>query len=204
MIVTRKKMAGVVAACALLLLASCAARPMQFHRLRQLSGPVGCRLGLLPFTIDKGRVDQALSIQRIFQSVLEKQTEFALVPEGDMREAYQRTHLFPGISRPGVEQIQVIANYLDVRYLIWGNVFEIGTVSDESRNNYPVLAFEAILINAPTGQTVWRSYLRKSGEESRTVMHFGTVNNITQLAAAMIEEILAQWAAEGFTGQCTD
>lgn len=121
-----------------------------------------------------------------------------------MREAYQRIRLFPGISQPGVEEIQVIANYLDVRYLVGGHIAEIGTVNDEVRKNYPVLAIEAMLIDAPTGQTVWRSYLRKSGEESRTVMHFGTVNNMTQLAAAMIEEILARWATEGFTGQCAD
>ena len=193
-----------LAACVLLLLAACGDRPVYFHKLRQFSGPGGCRLGLLFFTVNEGSFDQGLTVQRIFQSVLEKRTDFSLVPEGDMHEAFQKLHLYPGIQAPGVEAIQVIANYLDVRYLISGDIIEVGQVQDETRQFFPVLALEVSLIDAPTGQTVWRSYFRKSGEESRTVLHFGTVNTLTQLAALMSEEILARWAAEGFKGQCTE
>lgn len=179
---------------------------MKFHRLVDLQGEKVCRIAVLPFTNEINSTKGGVSVYRIFTSELAEKDNFELVQEGDIRHVYRQIKLVPFQSKPNIEQLQVIGNYLNTKYLIEGKILdmEVSSQNSGSGNLLPFLTMELRLIDASNGKTIWTTYHRKSGEDYRTVMHFGMVNTTTQLASLMSQEILERWTSEGFIAQCTE
>jgi hypothetical protein len=183
---------------------ACAGPKAQFHKLRPLPEPKICRLAILPFTINDESYSAAHSVSLVFQAVLAASDDYEFVQEGDILAVFHQLKVIPGSRQPRLEELQIIGNYLNVQYLITGHILKIGTEMSEDRRDYPVLALKLSLIEAATGETVWTSYSQKKGDVKRVVLHFGLINSSTQLAGLMAQEIISQWAAEGFTAQCIE
>jgi TolB-like protein len=202
----RKTTAGVLAISFILLLTGCTNKSLNFNKLGELPEPKICRLAVLPFTSNEEVIPTwNISTYRIFQAELTEFDNFQLVPEGDVRHAYQQIKLLPHTRGPNFEELQILGNYLNVQYLIAGNILELGGIAEsgQGREN-PSLTIQLRLLDASTGNTLWKTYYRGKGDDYRKVMHFGVVNSTTQLVSLMFKEILERWASEGFIAQCID
>jgi hypothetical protein len=177
---------------------------MQFHKLRPLPEQKICRLAILPFTINAETSYLAMTVAHVFQAVLAANGDYEFIQEGDIIELFRQFKIIPGSRQPRIEELQIIGNYLNVQYLITGHILKIGEETDMNRGRYPLLALQLSLIEASTGDTIWTTYSQKSGDEKRVVLHFGLIHSSTQLAGLMAQEIVSQWAAEGFTAQCIE
>jgi hypothetical protein len=200
----RKIARGFLILSVLFMAVACSGPKTHFHKLRPLPEPKICRLAVLPFTIDDQSVSMAHSVALIFQAVLAASDDYEFVQEGDILAVFHQLKVIPGSRQPRIEEMQIIGNYLNVQYLITGHILKIGEEMSADRGVYPFLALQMSLIEAATGETVWTSYSRKKGDEKRVVLHFGLINSSTQLAGLMAQEIVSQWAAEGFTAQCIE
>jgi len=155
-----------------------------------------CSIAVLPFT-NKSRFDQGgRVVQRMFTSELVAGGNWRVALEGDVRKIYRQLHLRPW-ERPTPEQIKVIASWLGVERLVGGTVVEM---EEKLGRNFvsPVLEVELVVFDGATGRVTFSTIYRKSGEDYRTMMHFGLVNSVTGLIKKMAEEILATWRQKGF------
>jgi hypothetical protein len=202
--IKRKIAKGFLIPSVLFMAVACSGPKAFFHKLRPLPEPKICRLAVLPFTINDESISTAHSVTLVFQAVLAASDDYQFVQEGDTLEVFRQLKIIPGSRSPRIEELQVIGNYLNVQYLITGHILKIGEEKSAGRESYPVLALQLSLIEAATGETVWTSYSQKKGDVKRVVLHFGLINSSTQLAGLMAQEIISQWAAEGFTAQCIE
>jgi TolB-like protein len=205
MIFGRKTKMGLLIFSSFLLLAACSGKSLKFHRLTNLPDSNVCRLAVLPFTNEIESTEDAVVVYRIFLAELAELDSFELVQEGDIRHAYRQIRMIPFARMPNIEELQILGNYLNVQYMIEGNILDMGkSIEYGSDRQVPFLTFEVRLVEGGSGRTIWTTYHRRKGDEYRKVMHFGVVNTSTNLVSLMSQEILERWASEGLIAQCIE
>lgn len=154
-----------------------------------------CRVAVLPFINGTGYSRGDTVVYRVFLSELNRLGGLRVTPEGDVRKIYRQLQL--GIKdMPDNEQARILADRLGVEAIVVGRIDAMGEESKGEERN-PFLALELRLIGTP-GRTLASVYHRRDGEYYRTVLHFGKVNTITELTAAVCREVLSAWRAQGF------
>jgi hypothetical protein len=173
------------------------------HKLSSLPGEGICRVAILPFINESDFPQGDTIFYRVFTSEMPRYEHFELIQEGDVREAFRKARVAPGLKELDLENLRIIGNYLNADVLIEGTIIEL----DEYNNRGSVVPFMSLniqLIDAPTGRLLWSTYHRREGEEYRKIMHFGMVNTTTRLARRISEEIIKRWLTEGLVLKCTD
>lgn len=171
--------------------------PTEFQQLKKLSHQI-CQIAVLPFFNDTEYTQGGIIFYRIFLSQLNKSGDFDVVQEGDVRKIYRQMKINPK-QTPTLEQTLILADHLNLQAVVVGKV----VLMEEQKGSLqtePKLAVDLKLLDATTGNIILTSYLNKSGEDFRKVMHFGLVNNITELAKLVSDEILDTWRENGVTG----
>lgn len=187
----------------LILGTSCTRQRPVFHELAPLPSGGVCRLAVLPFVNETHYNDGGVIFYRVFNTELVNLGDFQLTPEGDIREAFRKELVSPGLQHPNFEKMRIIGNHLNVQVLVVGNIIEMKEYGTRGVKT-PSLTVKLQLIDASTGQTLWTTYHRRQGEEYRTILHFGFVSTYTRLAERMSREILNRWIAEGLIAQCSE
>ncbi len=157
-----------------------------------------CRVAVLPFANESEYPLGGLIFYRIFMAEMIASGHFDVAQEGDIMEIYQQIRLLPG-QLPQIEQVKILGNRLGVDVVIEGTVVQMEERRLMSGMNPSVTVMIRIL-DAGTGKTIWGTYHRRRGEDFRTVMHFGMVNTITDLATKMSKEIIQSWKQKGLNG----
>ena len=115
-----------------------------------------------------------------------------------MRKALRQLKIPPS-ETPALEETLIIADRLNLDAVIVGHII----VMDEKNvgmNTEPRLAVDLKMLAGDSGKIILTSYQNKSGEEYRKMLHFGLVNNITELANLVSQEIILKWKTEGVSG----
>lgn len=167
--------------------------------VQQLSKPATpiCRIAVLPFLNHTDYPQGDVIFSRIFVAELNRRGGFNVIPEGDVRKTLRQLKLTPK-DTPAHEQMMILADRLAVDAVISG---EIVTMHEEqgAKETKPRLAVDAQLTPVGSSRPMLTTYHQRTGEEYRTVMHFGLVNTMTSLAALVSDEILTTWQEKGLT-----
>jgi hypothetical protein len=99
------------------------------------------------------------------------------------------------------EQLQILANRLNVQLLIKGHVVEMRENPGGNNSVNPVLAMRMDIVDGRTADTLWNTYHRRQGTDYQKAMHFGQIHSVAGLCQQVSTEIITLWIKKGFT-QC--
>ncbi len=181
---------------------ACADKQPTMQQVAPLPSENICRVAVLPFVNDSGYDLGTTIVTRIFIAELIRAGNYMVLPEGDVRTVYRHLKIPPG-GMPDVEQIQILGNQLDAQLIIVGDIVEMSE-STIGRDNKTSLTLAMQLLDPKTGNLIWNTYHRRTGEQFRTFMHFGLVNTVTELTRHVSQEIIDQWFAVGGLKPCSE
>jgi hypothetical protein len=127
---------------------------------------------------------------------------FMIIPEGDVRKILHQMHIVPGEGF-NIEQIRILADWLQVQLLISANIIEMDEAVDAGRTN-PRLAVIFRTIDPDSGRILWLTYHRREGAQYRKIMHFGVVNTVTELVRRVSHEVVDNRFQVGGLPQCLE
>ncbi len=154
-----------------------------------------CSIAVLPLVNDSDYRQGGVIIYRIFISELHKVKGLTISQEGDIRKLYRQMKIGPK-DTPDLDDLKILADRLRVQGFVQGRVVKMR--EDRGRLEVkPILALNLMMINAATGRTMMTIYNSRRGEDYRSIMHFGLVNTITELARVVSDEIIRQWFPAG-------
>ncbi len=182
-------------------LSACTPASLDFKQLAPLPTDKVCRVMVLPFADNSGYPRGGMIFSRIFEAELIDAGNYLVPSEGDIKEIFRLLKIYPR-QELNSEQIRLLAERLDVRLVITGTLLElVDTVAGRDRK----LAIGVLvrIYDGRTGAQLWTTYNRREGADYRTIMHFGVINNITQLARTVAREIIEKWFDRGLT-RCSD
>ncbi len=185
-----------------LFLVSCSQKEPKIIQLAPLPDSI-CRVAVMPFVNRTEYLDGNILFYRVFVSELAGLGEFEVVPEGDIRKVFRQIRVAPGLHQPNYDQMRIIGDYLDADILVSGIVLQMEEIPGKDED-IPYITVQLDILDAETGNTLWSIYHVRNGSQYRKVMHFGLINTITQLSKQTSEEILENWASEGFIGKCLE
>ncbi len=169
----------------------------EFQQLQKLPSNI-CTVAVLPIVNDTDYSQGSTIFYRIFSAELVNNTNLNIVQEGDVRKVLRQLKI-PPTRTSSLEETLIVADRLNIDAIIIGNLI----IMEEKRGGKrtePQLAVDLKILDGTTGKTILTSYLNKSGEGYRKVMHFGLVNNITELTKLVSKEIIMKWKKEGVRG----
>ena len=163
------------------------------------SGPI-CRVAVLPFLNDTDFPLGDAIVNKVFTTQFQDSGNYLIIQEGDILKVYQQLHILPGIA-PSLDQLQIIADRVNVQLLITGIVIEMREDRGEYNTVNPVLIMEIQIRDGRNGEMLWTAFHRRQGTDYKTTMHFGTIHTVTGLSRQMAEEIINLWIKKGLN-QC--
>lgn len=155
-----------------------------------------CRIAVVPFSNQTKYNVAETMFSRVFVSELISGGNYLVAHEGDVRGILTQMHKLPG-STLSSEQIRGLADRLGVQVVITGAILEVRG-KGASQRSAPSLAVVVRILEASSGRTLWTTYGRAEGNESRIIMHFGVINSVSALAKKLSAEIIKVWRKEGF------
>lgn len=154
-----------------------------------------CSIAVLPLVNDSDYQQGGVIVYRIFVSELHKVKGLTISQEGDVRKLYRQMRIGPK-DTPSLDDLKILADRLRVQGFVRGRIVKMR--EDKGRlEARPILALNLRMINAATGRTMMTIYNSRRGEDYRSIMHFGVVNTITELARVVSDEIIRQWFPAG-------
>jgi hypothetical protein len=175
----------------LLFTSGCVSRELPYlQRLRPLPAEEHtCRVAVLPITSESDYRQSAAMVYKVLTAELNTLGNYIVTQEGDIDKLYQQLRILPGRS-PTREQLQILANRLNVQLLFTGHVMEMReNVGAHGRVN-PVLALRIEILDGQTADSLWSIYHRRQGLDYQEVMHFGTINSMAGLCKQVCLEII--------------
>ncbi|MCF6291421.1 MAG: hypothetical protein L3J03_10560 [Desulfobacterales bacterium] len=182
-------------------LSACAPARLDFKQLAPLPTDTVCRVMVLPFADNSGYPRGGMIFSRIFAADLIEAGNYLVPSEGDIKEVFRLLKIYPR-QELNSEQIRLLAERLDVRLVITGTLLELDETG-VGRDKKLGLGVLVGIYDGRTGARLWTTYNRRDGDDYRKIMHFGVINNITQLAHMVSKEIIKTWFDRGLT-RCTD
>ncbi len=154
-----------------------------------------CNIAVLPLVNDSEYQQGGVIVYRIFVSELHKVKGLTISQEGDVRKLYRQMRIGPK-DTPSLDDLKILADRLRVQGFVQGKVVKMR--EDKGRlETRPILALNLRMVNAATGRTMMTIYNSRRGQDYRSIMHFGVVNTITELARVVSDEIIRQWFPAG-------
>ncbi|MBW2186390.1 MAG: hypothetical protein JRG71_08340 [Deltaproteobacteria bacterium] len=154
-------------------------------------------IAVLPFT----RIDNAplldVMATRVCQTILHNYG-FNITNEGDIRIYLQRKQLFMSqlTSTGDPTMYAELAKEHHIDALIIGKIITVEYEKIQG-DTLPVVCLELKLLEAKTGQLLASSFLKRHGEEYRTLLRFGVVRTSTELIQIITTEIIEDWHSKG-------
>lgn len=156
-----------------------------------------CRISVLPFANDSDKPRLGQIAKKICQAELLHRNA-PVVNEADIRVFLQKRRIFASelTNYGGRELFVAMAQELQTQGIIKGRILAIEQEKTQGEI-LPVITLQLELLNASDGKLVVSSFLRRSGEDYRTIMHYGAVRTQTELLQRIIAEIFNDWTSRG-------
>lgn len=159
-----------------------------------------CRVALLPLL---NETEETSAMALCYRTML---TELIAAPgvqisnPTDMKNILRRREIFPSsIYAASAHVLEDIADELDV-----DGYLRVKILAYEQRNvgrsgKVPHIALQLELLQSD-GSLVSQLFHARSGDEYRSLMHYGVIRTYTGLLSRMMEEIIQQWKEQGQIG----
>lgn len=134
---------------------------------------------------------------RVCQTILHNYG-FNITNEGDIRIYLQRKQLFMSqlTSTGNPTMYAELANEHHIDAIVIGKIITVEYEKFQG-DTLPVICLELKLLEAKTGKLLASSFLKRHGEEYRTVLRFGVVRTSTELIQIITTEIIEDWHSKG-------
>ncbi|HET9951360.1 MAG TPA: hypothetical protein VFS09_06135 [Candidatus Eisenbacteria bacterium] len=188
----RTRLAALLAASALL--AGCAGGAP--HREQGGAVPTDHpRIALLPFENLTGREDQGRHFTQAFLAELAGSGAAEVVDMGQVEATVEKLRIRAPAS-PDREQLAMLAESLQVRYVLLGSVMEarmLRTADGET----PAAGVSLRLVETATAKIVWAAVKVKTGDEHESVFGWGREDSAERLLTQLAEEMLRPFRDAG-------
>ena len=162
-------------------------------------GPI-CRVAVLPFLNESDFPLADVIFSKVFAAQLHAASNYLLIQEGDILQAYQQLHILP-MRKPSGEQFQIIASRVSAQLLITGTVLDMRENPAEHSTVNPLLIVDIQIIDGRSGEVLWTTFHQRHGSEYKKIMHIGTIHTVTGLSRQVADEIINIWFKKGLK-QC--
>jgi TolB-like protein len=189
---TRARRVALVAAA--LLLAGCAGT----GRHSDSGGTVPTdhpRAALLPFENLSGREEQGRLFTQAFLVELVKSGACEMVEPGQVDEMLDRLQIRTTGALSN-EQLRLLGDSLDVRYVFLGSVLEAGTVKTWD-GDIPSAGASLRMVETATARVTWAGLRVGTGDDRETVFGWGREQSAERLIARLAREMLGPFADVG-------
>ncbi len=89
-----------------------------------------------------------------------------------------------------LDTIKLMGKRLGVQAVILGQVEEFTGVDDKKRNVDCVVSISARMVDTMTGEILWMTQYRKTGEDYTIVIDFGRVRSVSTLVKKVVAEMI--------------
>lgn len=185
----------------LIFLSACGVKQPKLQKLAPLPEGNICRVAVLPFINDTEYKEGERIFYRVLIAELVRGGNFLVAQEGDVRNIYRQLKIYPN-EELDIEELRIIANRLDVQLLVSGNIIEMSGMMVGNRLSIPKFSVK-IDVLSETGGFLWSTYHRRTGDDSRKILHFGVINTATELVRMVVQDIIEVWFDEGLK-KCSD
>lgn len=154
-------------------------------------------IAVLPFSgVDKQPLLEVMAT-RIGQTILHNYG-FNTTNEGDIRIYLQRKKLFMSqlTTTSDIAMYEELTQEHHLDALVIGKILTVEYEKIQG-DNLPVIGIELKLLEAKTGKLLASSFLKRHGEQYRTVLRFGVVRTSTELIQIILTEIIEDWHTKG-------
>jgi hypothetical protein len=188
-----------VAACMSVYLTGCAPQPDSVYTVPKPQARL-CRVALLPLLNESEDSTATALCYRTMLTELIAAPEVQISNPTDMQNILRRREIFPSsIYAAPPHVLQDIAAELDV-----DGYLRVKILAYEQRNvgrsgEVPHIALQLELLQTD-GSLVSQLFHARSGDEYRSLMHYGVIRTYTGLLARMMKEIIQQWDQQGQIG----
>jgi hypothetical protein len=175
----------------MLFISGCASKELPYlQRLRPLPADEHiCRVAVLPFTSESDYPQSTAMVYKVLTAELNTLGNYIVTQEGDVDKLYLQLRILPG-QPPTREQLQILANRLNVQLLFTGHVMEMRDHAGANGSVNPVLAMRVNILDGHSADILWSIYHRRQGMDYQKAMHFGTINSMAGLCKQICVEII--------------
>lgn len=182
-------------------LCGCSTKVPMVKEVSPMPGDAACRVVLLPF-LDESNFPQGGSlVNKVLLAELVDSGKFQVVDQGDVTKLYHQFRIYPN-KMPTGDQLKMIGGRLSATLFIGGDILKM---KETKKSNFieTELTIALQLYDGRTGRAIWSTYHHRLGKDYKTILHFGQINTITDLAQRMSQEIINLWIEKGIT-PCAD
>jgi len=145
-------------------LAGCASAPMRIYVNPQTDMTMYQKIAMLPFVNLSGDAYAGARVTRAFTTELVLADRFKLVDPAEMMALLNRTGGMPDAAGQfDPAKVRDAANKLEATAYIRGGVSEYA-MRHSGTEDFPVVSFDAEMVDVATGTVVWRVSLTESGK----------------------------------------
>lgn len=159
-----------------------------------------CRVALLPLLNESEDLTATALCYRTMLTELIAAPEVQISNPTDMKNILRRREIFPSnIYAASPHVLQDIAAELGVDGYLRVKILAYEQRSVGRSGKVPHIALQLELLQTD-GSLVSQLFHARSGDEYRSLMHYGVIRTYTGLLARMMEEIIQEWDHEGQIG----
>lgn len=172
------------------LLSGCAANLASRKRVEGRL-PAGARVAVLPFENLSGADRASEKVTEFFQNALTGQQQLHVIEYGAIYEGLRRYRI-RSATLITAEQIDSLAAFLQVEYLVAGSVLEYEEISNTYLGTVPQVSFNSRLLSCAEHRTVWVGTSNGRGDKGEVAFGIGTIRSADKLAQAMAQSAAAE------------
>ena len=172
------------------LLSGCAANLASKKRIEG-SLPAGARVAVLPFENLSGTDRASEKVTEFFQISLTGQERFTTIEYGAIYEGLRRYRI-RSATLITADQIDSLAAFLEVDYLVAGSVLEYEEINNAYLGTVPQVSFNSRLISCREHRTVWVGSSNGRGDKGEVAFGIGTTRSADRLAQAMVQKAVSE------------
>lgn len=180
-------------------LAGCAPAPDSVYTVPKPQTRL-CRVALLPLLNESEDFTATALCYRTMLTELMAAPEVQISNPTDMKNILRRREIFPSsIYAASPQVLEEIAAELDVDGYIRGKILTYEQRHVGRSGKVPYISLQLELLQTD-GSLVSQLFYARSGDEYRSLMHYGVIRTYTGLLARMMEEIIQRWDEQGQIG----
>jgi TolB-like protein len=171
-----------------LCLLGCAKTPVRGYIKADLAVSHITSIAVLPFDNVSGHPDAGKKVVNLFLTELVRTEIFKMADMGEV-ENLLRSLRVRTIAEIDLPKLQAFKERLSVQAVIVGSVDEY-ELRQERSGAVPIVAVNARMLDAQTGDILWAVSHTRDGDDWETVFGFGRIISLSRLAQIVISEVL--------------
>ncbi|HEU4724299.1 MAG TPA: hypothetical protein VFU59_03275 [Candidatus Eisenbacteria bacterium] len=153
------------------------------------------RMALLPFENLSGREEQGRMFTQAFTAALVESDAAEVVDIGHVEATIEALRI-RSTGAPTREQLAMLGESLQVRYVLLGSVLEAGTVRTYD-GDVPTAGASLRLVDATNARIVWARAHVVTGDDNESVFGWGRERSAERLLTKLAAEMLRPFRAAG-------